>query len=98
MNIFKEWARQVYWFLPTKDDQLKYREEELESIKREYSEVLSKLVMFGEEMGNTEDKLVATFSIEQHQLWLDLKVLSQKANFQNTRKNYFDERLKEDSK
>ena len=95
MNIFQEWAKKVWWFIPTKDEQVKYREEELDSIKREYMEVLSKLVMFGEEMGNAEDKLVATFSTEQHQMWLDLKVLSQKANFENTRKTHFDNRLKE---
>ena len=95
MNIFQELAKKVYWFLPTKDDQVKYREEELQSIQREYTEVLSKLVMFGEEMGNAEDKLVATFSTEQHRMWLDLKVLAQKSHFQNVRKTHFDERLKE---
>jgi len=95
MNIFQELARKKWWFIPTKSDQIKYREEELDSIKREYMEVISKLVAFGEEMGNAEDKLVATFSKEQHQMWLDLKVLAQKSHFQTTRKNHFDERLKE---
>ena len=95
MNIFQEWAKKVFWFLPTKNEQVRYREDELKSIKKEYVEVISKLVMFGEELGNAEDKLVATFSTEQHQMWLDLKSLAQKANFQSVRKNYFDERLKE---
>jgi len=95
MNIFQEWVKKVFWFLPTKSDQIKYREEELESIQKEYMEVLSKLMMFGEEMGNVEDRLVATFSQEQHQLWLDLKVLAQKSQFQSTRKSHLDERLKE---
>ena len=95
MNIFQEWAKKVYWFLPTKDEQVKYREEELQSIQREYMEVLSKLVAFGEEMGNAEDKLVATFSTEQHRMWLNLKVLAQKSQFQSTRKSHFDSRLKE---
>lgn len=94
MNIFKEWAKKAYWFFPTKSDQVKYREEELDSIKREYPEVLSRLVAFGEEMGNMEDKFVATFSKEQRELWLNMKVLAQKAQFQATRKNHFDERLK----
>ena len=94
-NIFQQWAEKAYWFLPTKSDQIKNRKNELNSIKQEYVEVLSKLIAFGEDMGNLEDKLVATFSEEQHKLWLDLKVLAQKTNFQSTRKTHFDERLKE---
>ena len=95
MNIFKEWVKKAYWFLPTKDDQIKNRKEELQTIQGEYMEILSKLVAFGEGIGNAEDKLVATFSTEQHKLWIDLKVLAQKSQFQSSRKNHFDERLKE---
>lgn len=89
------WAEQVFWWIPTKDDQVKYRQDELESIKNEYMEVLSKLVAFGEEIGNAEDKLVSTFSWEQRELWLNLKSVSQKAHFQTVRKNHMDERIKE---
>ena len=95
MKIYQQWAKNIYWWLPTRDDQVKNREEELERINEEYTQVLSKLLMFGEEFGDFEDKLLATFSPEQHELWLKLKSASQKQHFERTRLKHFDDRIKE---
>ncbi len=93
MNIFQEWARKVFWYLPTKEDQIKYREDMLKDNTREYSVVLKKMLDYGKQVGELQQKLETTFSIEQKELWFTLKATSQKENFEANRLRYFEENM-----
>lgn len=94
-NLFQSWVEKSWWWLPTKDDQIKYKEEELKRIQQEYPNILSKILALSEERIEIENTLVATMSIEQHEIFLKLKVAAQKEVFEAGRIKYFDERLKE---
>lgn len=95
MNLFKQLVLKKYWFLPTKNDSIGYREDELKRINKEYQEVFNKVVLGGAIQGRLLEKLVRTFNEEQQKLWLENKCISEKIVFEKQRLNFFDERIKE---
>ena len=95
MEIFKSWIEKIYWWIPTKTDQIKYGEEELENIQKEYPFVIAKMSKYTERVEKIQEKLISTFSEEQQELWLNLKMVSQKQCFEANRLKYFNERFKE---
>jgi len=97
MNIIEKMVRQRYWFLPTKKESEIYREERKESFRKEYPEVMGKMIRLGEEVAKITKKLEETFSEEQYGLWIELKKLSQKEVFEASRLRLFDEELAKDN-
>lgn len=95
MSFFKQLVSKKYWFIPTKNDSIRYRKDELKRINEEYQEVFNKMMLKGAIQSRLLNKLTGTFNEEQQKLWLENKCISEEIVFNKQRLNFFDERIKE---
>lgn len=95
MNIFKQFIEQLFWWVPTKNDQKQNRLEEMDKIRKDLPDVVKRMIDFGNEGQEIRKKLEKTFSEQQYKLWLDMLSMSQKENFEANRMRCMQDRLKE---
>jgi len=92
MNFLDKIARNRYWFIPTKREQIGYRKEELALIADEKMKALEKMQNHAKKSADIEGELLKTFNLTQDKLFLDLKVSHKNELFWGNHFRYSEER------
>ena len=80
--MFKDIIRKKYWFLPTKDEQKKYKQDFKNACKKEIPEIEKKIKNLNEKARMYEDKIMQS---EQAENFLKLKSIHQTIIFNHGR-------------
>jgi len=84
-DFFKQMGRNMFWFLPTKEDEKNFKDKRIENYKREIPKIKSRIINFEEQSRRCEQKIMQS---EQAENLLKLKVIHQKLLFEHNRLNH----------
>jgi hypothetical protein len=82
-------------WVPTKQDQLQYREDELKYLKEELPRIAKEFSSESEKLYTIEKEFIKSLNENQQRMYLDMKATSQKVQFSYSRMTYNQKRENE---